>query len=439
MECQFCNNVFSNKQNLNQHQKKTKYCLKLQGKTAEQEYKCESCGKVFLSSSKLRRHQTNCSSKELVSTLKNRIKELEERNISLEERCKMFSEQLDKTQDRYDNLSLTAVSGNFENETTIEIDDDFLSDSDFTIEESDVEDEHKQLPALEVGKGFTIDHREEDGYINVTNLCKAGNKQFKHWKCLEKTRAFIRVLSSVVGIPTTELIKLGTGSKHKSSQTWVHTQVAVNISQWISPAFDVKVSGWVYEIMMTGKVDITNTTSFKKLQEENKQKSIKIQYLTKKYVKSHPRVQYKEKYVIYILTTALMKKERRYILGKATNLTSRLSVYNKSDEHEVVYYQSCGDEETMGCVETMVFQYLKEYREQANRERFNLPEKEEIELFKNIINKKYFIFRISNLLFPDPENTFSTFVNLQSSKYNISPQHKFCSDSVKHKNQGITV
>ena len=28
-----------------------------------------------------------------------------------------------------------------------------------------------------------------------------------------------------------------------------------------------------------------------------------------------------------------MKKERRYILGKAENLTNRLSVYNKSDEH----------------------------------------------------------------------------------------------------------
>ena len=139
--------------------------------------------------------------------------------------------------------------------------------------------------------------------------------------------------------------------------------------------------------MMTGKVDITNTTSFKKLQEENKQKSIKIQYLTKKYVKSQPRAQYKERNVIYILTTALMKKERRYILGKASNLTSRLSVYNKSDEHEVVYYQSCGDEETMGCVETMVFQYLKEYREQANRERFILPKTEEIKLFTNIINK----------------------------------------------------
>ena len=87
-----------------------------------------------------------------------------------------------------------------------------------------------------------------------------------------------------------------------------------------------------------------------------------------------------------------MKKERRYILGKAQNLTSRLSVYNKSDEHEVVYYKSRGDEETMGCVETMVFQQLKDYREQANRERFILPEEEEIELFKNKINKSIEFF-----------------------------------------------
>ncbi len=109
MKCQFCNNVFSNKQNLNQHQKKAKYCLEIQGKTPVQEYNCDTCRKSFSSSSKLRRHQTNCSSKELVISLKQNIRELEEKNISLQERCKMLSEQLDKIQQRYDNLSLTAV------------------------------------------------------------------------------------------------------------------------------------------------------------------------------------------------------------------------------------------------------------------------------------------------------------------------------------------
>jgi hypothetical protein len=98
-------------------------------------------------------------------------------------------------------------------------------------------------------------------------------------------------------------------------------------------------------------------------------------------------MQFSERNVIYILTTALLKKERRYILGKAENLTNRLSTYNKSDEHEVVYYKSCGDKESMKIVENMVFRTLDKYRERANRERFILPEDEEIKLFCDSINK----------------------------------------------------
>ena len=38
-----------------------------------------------------------------------------------------------------------------------------------------------------------------------------------------------------------------------------------------------------------------------------------------------------------MLTTEDNKKKRIYIIGKATNLTQRLSSYNKTAEHEVVY------------------------------------------------------------------------------------------------------
>ena len=405
MECSYCKNTFSSKSVLNNHMKTAKYCLKLQNKekgvNKDDIRKCNGCGKIFTTKFNFQRHIQNCDKIENMTQIislktenKNLIDKLDEKESLIDD----LRLQIQHLQDKLENIAIKAVSRPFEDETTIDIEhDDLLSDSDFFIEETDEdEEEYKQLPPLEVGKGYSIEHRDEDGYINVTNLCKAGDKLFKNWKKTQKTKAFLRVLSSVVLIGTTELIKLGTGSKNiknSTSQTWVHPQVAINIAQWISPAFDVKVSGWVYEIMMTGKVDITNTTSFKKLQEENKQKSIKIQYLTKKYVKSQPRVQYKEKYVIYVLTTALMKKERRYILGKATNLTHRLSTYNKSDEHEVIYYQECGDEETMTLVENMVFQYLKEYREQANRERFILPENQKIELFSNIIKKSIEFFK----------------------------------------------
>ena len=120
---------------------------------------------------------------------------------------------------------------------------------------------------------------------------------------------------------------------------------------------------------------------------ENKEHKLKIQYLTKKYVKAQPRIQYNEKNVIYILTTPSHKKEGKYILGKAANLTSRLSTYNKTDEHEVVYYQECPDEDSMSIIEQLIFHKLKDYREQANRERFILPEGKSIELFIDVIKK----------------------------------------------------
>jgi hypothetical protein len=47
----------------------------------------------------------------------------------------------------------------------------------------------------------------------------------------------------------------------------------------------------------------------------------------------------------------------------------------------------------MSLVENMVFMYLKDYREQANRERFLLPEEEEIKYFSQIIKKSVEFFK----------------------------------------------
>jgi hypothetical protein len=126
---------------------------------------------------------------------------------------------------------------------------------------------------------------------------------------------------------------------------------------------------------------------YRDLIEENENLRLEIQKLTNKYVKSQPRVQYKDQNVIYIITTKLLKDQGRYILGKATNLTNRLSTYNKTDEHEVVYYQQCPDSDSMSMIETIVFQKLKNYREQANRERFVLPKGSDVDTFKNVIKE----------------------------------------------------
>jgi len=50
-----------------------------------------------------------------------------------------------------------------------------------------------------------------------------------------------------------------------------------------------------------------------------------------------------------------------------------------------MYYQECTDCESISLVETMVFQKLKDYREQANRERFILPKEKTIDFFRDAI------------------------------------------------------
>jgi hypothetical protein len=109
MKCEFCSNEFSNKQNLNYHQKKAKYCLKLQKKDPEQIFICDGCNKQFTSNVTLVRHKKGCSSTELIEQLrkdndnfKNKITSLTDMNMEL----RTFLKDL---QDRYDNLSLTAV------------------------------------------------------------------------------------------------------------------------------------------------------------------------------------------------------------------------------------------------------------------------------------------------------------------------------------------
>lgn len=47
MEYQFCNKTFTTDSNLKQHQRKTKYCLKIQGVKPENIYICKYCDKQF--------------------------------------------------------------------------------------------------------------------------------------------------------------------------------------------------------------------------------------------------------------------------------------------------------------------------------------------------------------------------------------------------------
>ena len=128
------------------------------------------------------------------------------------------------------------------------------------------------------------------------------------------------------------------------------------------------------------------TELIEKMQKDLELKDQKIKLLEDAYIKKQHRQDYPEKNVIYMLTTEDHKNKRLYIIGKAKDLKCRLSGYNKTAEHEVVYYKECKSEDAMNIIEVMVLTKLKEYKEKANRDRFVLPIENDIVFFTNIID-----------------------------------------------------
>lgn len=106
---------------------------------------------------------------------------------------------------------------------------------------------------LEVN-GVSITYRLNDGYIDATELCRAGGKLFKDWHRLQRSVDFLTELSIERRKLLSDLVILGNNAIHE--HTWVDPQVATNIAQWLSPKISVKVSKWVYELITCGSVTL---------------------------------------------------------------------------------------------------------------------------------------------------------------------------------------
>ncbi|MFD0916517.1 KilA-N domain-containing protein [Pseudahrensia aquimaris] len=101
-------------------------------------------------------------------------------------------------------------------------------------------------------EGAIIYQRPEDGYINATAMCQAADKRWNDYSILAATRSFLAALETETGIPVSGLVVSQRGGDLRFQGTWVHPQVAINLAQWLSGEFAVKVSQWVYD-WMNGK------------------------------------------------------------------------------------------------------------------------------------------------------------------------------------------
>jgi len=361
LSCIFCNKLFSFKQSKYDHQKN--YC-------------------------KLRKNITNDLEDDKI---KLQVKKEETKILKLKLKLELSNqkEENQKLKEELKNINILKINKDIEdikkNINNPPINNqliDIISSKNKKIEELE---QNKNQPIIDrqintfeslTLNNIIITSRSDDNYINATQLCQAGGKIFSHWYSLDSTKRFINEVECDMGIPVLQLVDINIDNQ----DIWIHPDLAIQLAQWISPKFIIQVSKWIGKLYTNNKVEITE-----KLLIENKLKDEEIKLLKDTYLKKHKREDYPDKNVIYLITTNDHLKNRIYIIGKAKDLKKRLSTYNKTCDHQVIYYKKCINEEILNLVELMTLKILKKYQEKANRDRFILPVENDISLFINTI------------------------------------------------------
>ena len=432
-DCEFCKKEFTIKGNLISHQKTAKYCIEIQGKNVKNNsnFTCDYCNKTFTLKHILNDHIFICKEKQK-KEVENRdskiIKEHTDQIKKIKDDCErehkkeveLLNQIIGKLESKlesyekrlFDMASRPNTTNTNNNHKTVVINDDNDETKDklnndisiipLTVDEKiqcalfineitkqqELEDNKETLQETKlVLNEVIVSSRKGDGYINATELCKAGNKKFNDWNRLDTTKDLIDVLSADAGIPVSGLIETKKGGNDKLLQgSWIHPDLAIQLAQWISPSFALQVSKWIRTLFSKGDVAI-DLQLLKQKEREINDKNSRIKMLENVCLSKQRREEYPDKNVIYILTTDDHLKRRTYIVGKAKNLKSRLSTYNKTCDHQVVYYKECKSEYNMNTTELMVLSKLKPYKEQTNRDRFILPEDNDISLFTKIVDE----------------------------------------------------
>lgn len=99
---------------------------------------------------------------------------------------------------------------------------------------------------------FVVQQRFLDGYINATALSKAyklatgKRRDVSEWLTNKRTIQSIEHLSSVTGIPVTDLVQVLQGGVEEQG-TLIHPRLAVRFGIWLSDEFGYLVEQWVHQ------------------------------------------------------------------------------------------------------------------------------------------------------------------------------------------------
>jgi hypothetical protein len=106
--------------------------------------------------------------------------------------------------------------------------------------------------------GIKIEYRVSDGYVNATQMCRLGSKNFGDWHRLKSTVELIDVLEKMLaddGQPNKKCIET---KKGRNGGSWIHPDLAIQLAQWLSPRFALQISKMVCDILFNKSVSIEN-------------------------------------------------------------------------------------------------------------------------------------------------------------------------------------
>jgi KilA-N domain len=185
--------------------------------------------------------------------------------------------------------------------------------------------------------------REEDGYVNVGNLCRANGKLFTGWLRNRESQLILEQLSTIFDYPLIETSK----SKNRHG-TFVHPVVAILVAQWVSPKFNVVVAKWAFELLFTGSVEQSGFQSMTELDRIYKEK-FDLEQKYNKLALNHEKIKtkktehkFREGNCFYLVRN-ITESDEKYKFGITNNITTRMRTYRTISPliyiHRVVYLE----------------------------------------------------------------------------------------------------
>ncbi len=339
-KCNDCSKAFETNGGLWKHNKKYHNDIKIN--TIKKQYFCKKCKTEFTSRTTKWRHEKSCNVTNTADLVK-KVAQMEHEIKSLQDTINTKPSKL-----------------------LIET-------------ESDEEENLITNPDYFVFNNLKLYANKQTGYIDITPIATIPDKLFNTWITQESTLNTITGISQQTGIQVSQLII------EEKTQTQLHPDLSIEFIKWLSPVNGIKFAQWVGREKAPANLTITVNTP--------NQTTLPSQFkpIAPNTIPDN---------VVYIITSPVHRKLRTYILGasiskeiatalryKAQNIKSRLSNYNKSMEHEVVYYVQCHTSQIAQLVESMVLTRLHKYREVVNRDRFVLPTDTPLTLFTDVLDE----------------------------------------------------